>query len=383
MKPELQAQFDKINKGFLRDSPLVAILNSHQSKRPCGRDPWVRSTSSAADELVKSGRIVVTSIGLNTWEVAVHLVNSLGGRQLIVIPAKPELAGFNSTDEIVSQFCLEKERTEFLTLNEDSVDRSDWSTRRDELIAELAAQIYPISLRSGGRLEELCHCHQDKLDTSFQIKYARPLDQPRYNILTDQLNPLLSGDWHYLTHWTRSSHEPYPGEDRFTYYQSIIESSDYPNSALHTLERIIADRMITGSNRFIRGGHQVVSLTSLLPRESLKLMRWRRRYVYYSFEPYGVAIDHEAAVALGCRKVIYAQPAQYDNLPMTDQPFFQNEGTAGDWRPENEWRCLGNLKLTDLPEDKILLITHTPEEAILLQGKSRYRVLPLTRSAST
>ena len=63
------------------------ILNSRQSKRPCNRDDWVTATARAVDGVIRQGLTVITSTGLNTWELTAHLVNIGRGQQIVVLPS--------------------------------------------------------------------------------------------------------------------------------------------------------------------------------------------------------------------------------------------------------------------------------------------------------
>ena len=58
----------------LPDNKLAAILNSSQSKTPCGDDSWVKGSTAAVKNLIELGYTIVTSLYLNTWELLVYLV---------------------------------------------------------------------------------------------------------------------------------------------------------------------------------------------------------------------------------------------------------------------------------------------------------------------
>ncbi len=229
------------------------------------------------------------------------------------------------------------------------------------------------------RLQNQAATAGKEICNDFRVDYRRPVDRVRYDFEGCTFNPALDDpNWRYVIHWTRSSHGPYPAETRFEYYRDILASSTYCRSAYHTLVRIAIDRTIRSTNRFIRGGHQVVSFSALEPREAVKLMRWRRRYVCYSFEPYGVAIRTDAAIAAGLRPVVYGDDDLYSELADCDRPYFQNRGSeVSDWRPEAEWRCLGDLNLQSLPADEVKLITCTCHEATALQQLTKREVIPL------
>jgi hypothetical protein len=88
-------------------------------------------------------------------------------------------------------------------------------------------------------------------------------------------------------------------------------------------------------------------------------MTWRKRYVYYNFEPYGIAIHREEAERLGIRPVIYGNQDLYDRMPESDRPFYQNIGSGNaNWQPEAECRYLGDFELKEIPTSRIRLIVY-------------------------
>jgi hypothetical protein len=361
------------------------ILNSRQSKRPCNRDDWVTATTQAVDSVVRQGITVITSIGLNTWELAAHLVSIRKGRQIIVLPGMNEESIPSVITQTINDFKLDPARCLFVAPSLDAVpgrNTKDLWPERDLLAIELADVVLPLSIRPGGNFDGLLNqaaAAGKKICYDFRVDYRPSVDRVRYDFRGCTPNPALDDpDWRYIIHWTRSSHEPYPTETKFEYYRDILASDTYCRSAYHTLARIATDRTIRSTNRFIRGGHQVVSFSALKPFEAVKLMRWRRRYVCYSFEPYGVAIRRGTASAVGLRPVVYGDDDLYSQLADSERPFFQSRGSEiSDWRPEEEWRCLGDLSLQSLPVDGIKLITYTYQEAAALQRSTKHEVIPL------
>jgi hypothetical protein len=369
-------------------APKCVLLNSRQSKRPCRRDAWVAGTAKAVESLVGQGFTFITSVGLNTWELVIHLVNTSGGRQIIILPSGTESESRQSSDSVITDFQLDRTRCAFCTLPAKSRaglrDKSFWK-ERDLRAVGLADVIVPISLRNGGSLEQLVAASLEtgkQVIDDFRTDYRAADDQVRYRLRNAIINPVFHQDnWNYLTHWTRSSHSPYPTETHAACYHDILMSDSYPRSAFNTLARIVTDRTILSSPRFIRGGYSTVSFTALNPIEAIGLMRWRRRYVYYSFEPYGVAIDTDFARAVGLRPVIYGDDDLFEQLRDDEKPFYQKSGSAvADWLPEAEWRHVGDLSLTQFPNDKVHLITYTESEAASLRQMTEYEVIPLTLS---
>lgn len=93
-------------------------------------------------------------------------------------------------------------------------------------------------------------------------------------------------------------------------------------------------------------------------------MRWRPRYVRFSFEPFGIAVEPKTASASGIRKVIYLESPDPppEGIPAY---LFQGRGKKGDWPIEQEYRHPGDFDLTGLsrnevqPADLMEMITKT------------------------
>jgi hypothetical protein len=108
-------------------------------------------------------------------------------------------------------------------------------------------------------------------------------------------------------------------------------------------------------------------------------MRWRKRYVCYSFEPYGVAIRLDYARGLGIRPVLYGEAESYNQLLECEKHLFQSRGSAiADWLPEREWRHRGDLSLDTIPREQWRLITFSEKEAEFLRRIVGCQVTPLT-----
>ena len=356
------------------------ILNSRQSKRPCGVDAWVTATDAAIRKYSTLQYLFLTSIGMNSWELTLHLVNIHGGRQIITIPPDMNEYGFDSSGDLLREFRLAPERTYLHVLTEPDCSKTvPWSRLRDEFLTEKAQLLVPVSVRPLGRLESLLSSAKHEIDSSFRVQYLKPVDRVRYDWNQIRLNPHLDELGTFLTHWTRSVFGPPASMDHFDFYDSVQRSGDYPFSARHILERILTEQLVRASSRFIRRGYRVVSFTALNPSDAVKLMRWRRRYGYYSFEPYGIAVESSIAANLGCRPVLYRTIEDFKALQESDRPFFQNIGSeSADWQPEAEWRCVGDFDLGEIPVESLRVITYRESEIDRLQEKCECEVIPLT-----
>ena len=381
--------------GGSANMPYAAILNSRQSKTPVGDDPWVAATRQAVRHAVERNYTILGSVGLNTWELVTWAAGECGGRVLVYVPypyaanIEKKLPASTTDSQFLSEiiraeFSLGPSTTEFRFQNptvKSRTKKSNWPLR-DEEILNLADIYYPISIRPGGNLEKMIAAHgsDKKICDRFCVPYRQGKKAPGFLPGDGELSAALSDlSWPYITHWTRSANGKWPGETAASYYRDLAHSTKtYARSGLATLCRIIREQRLRASSHHIRGEYPVVAFTAHPPHEAIKLMRWRRRYVRWNFEPYGIAIKKDYARSIGARPVIYGAPGDYYRLGETDRPFFQNRGTrGGDWKPENEWRYFGDLDLRDIAEGQLKIIVRSKEEIGRIESLTGAEIEPL------
>ncbi len=338
------------------DRPKAAILNSRQSKYPLGSDDWVSTTVEAVSHLVEHGYALVTSLGMNTWELALASAARLDMKVIIIVLGS-DADRLRFIDDIYRRFHLNPARTGFgfMAGPTGRTPKESWPAR-DAAVVETADRLFPVSIRPAGTMAALVEANRPKVDSTFAIPYkdeSRP--RPRYDLAV--LNPAI--DWEqWLIHFTRSSSGPWPDESDFDFHHAIITSTDeFCRSARRTLPHIIETGIVYSSAKKIRGGFGVVPFGLVTPATVTHLFRYRPRFLNPGFEPYGLAISKEAAVTMGIRPVIYGLPDTYDSLSDDDKPFFQNRGShEAQWTIENEWRHLGDFRLDRIPPDHLRVI---------------------------
>jgi hypothetical protein len=365
------------NKELLNDK-LAVILNSSQSKTPCGNDFWIKNTGLALKELVNSGQVIISSLGLLTWELIVHLVQDANGRQVIISPIFDNADGANIFQRTIDDFELEPSKVAMVFVKPDSKSRSpkdNW-LKRDEAALNSAQRIIPISIRQNGRLHKLLANTADikKIDNKFRIEYQKSIVKPPQYDIAQARNEFP--DWDFITHWTRTHHGPWPDEKSAAFYHRLINSGEkYPNNAFNTLLNMANEKKIRASSNKIRDARPVIGFSEASPLTILKLLRWCPRQVNWNFEPYGIAITRQAAKTLGIRPAIYGNDETYRHLSEFDKPYFQNHGGVEvDWRLEKEWRHAGDLKLENLTENDIAYIVWKQDEATQLKSATQARV---------
>jgi len=355
----------------------AAILNSRQSKYPIGDDPWIKATVGAVKHVAHQENILLTSIGMNTWELTLATASELKMSIIVVLPGDPR-ENQSAQNDIVHRFRLDSERTGFAFMETSGGrgGKAGWLPR-DAVIIREADILIPISIRPGGNLASALSRSPGKIHDEFLIPY-RKSSRPRPKYETLAINPdLRDGEW--LIHFTRSVPGPWPDETEFDYYRAVRRSgSAYCRSAKTTLHHMLETGVIHGSTRNIRCGRPVVGFTCFTRKHYQDLFRYRPRLVNPYFEPYGVAVRYEAAHELGIRPVRYGTPDLYNNLSASEKPLFQNVGSNGiRWKGESEWRFVGDFALADIPADMARVIVPTVSECETGRSKFGFAVLQL------
>ncbi len=349
------------------------ILNSRQSKTVCGGDEWVRQTLEAIKYAGSKGYTLITSVGLIIWELQVFFCSRYGFKQLIVCPAESTENQKEIISSLIDDFNLKSEEVGFVFFPTGRArsPKSSWPIR-DELLFALADTIFPVSLRPGGNLERRLKSAAGKeIIRRHQIPY-QPGGKTASASETDFDNDFRPVEnWNHIAHWTHKFHSPWPNENRFDFYLRISGSRSYPSTAFDTLCNILDCKTICGSTQNQNERQKAVAFSARPPQEMLSLMTWRSRYNRLNFEPFAIAVKRSAARRMGIRPVIYGPRSLYRRLSENDRPYFQNEGAAsgGNWKPEQEWRFVGDLPLADFSPEELLIITATAKQAELIDSR--------------
>lgn len=361
----------------------VLILNSRQSKNPVGAEDWIRVTVDAVRESIETGHPVIASVGMNTWELILWAVGEYGGDAIVLCPEPSDRSRSRAIVETALDFELvpEKHAWMFIEGSGESRSKKAWWRQRDRLAFDLASRIIPVSMRTGGRLESMMKDKSDdsEIDDGYRVEY-RSRSHGESTINLPSRCPTVSG-WSFLTHWTSRSNGPWPGERSSDYYRAIFESGgEYSRSAYFTLLRILDENRLRASGDHIRGNTPVVAFTALQPSEAIPLMRWRKRYVRPTFEPYGIAIHDRAAPAMGIKPVIYIGSNEIKEIDHSVDPVMVQGYGVGDWPAEKEWRAVGDIDLSEIPADDVIVLVPTEEEASAIREITRFRASSLEAS---
>lgn len=358
------------------------ILNSRQGKQPFGSDRWVENTSAAVAHVIGKNYTLITSIGINTYDLVTYLGAAFDAKMTLLVPPT-EKNNLRTVVHVLDQFNLNASKVSFLPIETDAKTPKGWWLRRDRTAISLSDLILPVSVNPTGNLAEMLEDSEGSgvtIDDRFSVQYERPRRRLYNPVVKSSLAITEDNPWPYITHWTRSFNGPWPDQKLFDYYRMVTGSGgDYSHSALNSLKNILQCGAIFGTSQHIRQGYSVVSFTDRHPADAINLMKWRARFVRWNFEPYGIAIDRTYAESLGIKPVIYGTSAEFAELSESDKPYFQNAGEkGGDWKPENEWRFHGDLSLTSVPPDNMRIIVRKESEIAIVEGLTSSEIVALT-----
>jgi len=336
--------------------------------RPVGCDLWIVKAGQAVKHALSEGRTVLTSVGMNSWEITLFYASKYKANIRLFVPIEKKTDRDSIVEEYIRQFHLKKSRVEWYFFEYDSLKKSRlvFQADRDRAIVKGADIIYPVSLRLKSNFHNLIEqCKKsENICEDFYVQYSSSTGAGKRTYDSQHINPNIDKQLsHCLIHWSRGSNSPWPGEDLFSYYKDIVKSSiDYPRQALATLLRILSEKKLRASSRHYRKNCAAVAFSSLPPSEAIHLMRWRARYREMSFEPYGLAINKNMAIRRGTRRVLYGNIEMYQYLEPEDRPYFQSIGKRGFWLPEREYRHIGDFDLETIKKRNITIIVRKPEE---------------------
>jgi hypothetical protein len=369
-----------IGPARLIHSRQAVVCNSRQSKYPVGRDNWIPLTGRAVEYAKASGLTLLTSLGMNTWEMALAFGSHYKLDTILVVPDSFAESAVDRAD-ILRRFHLDPEMTGFMLLDSTRSGRGKrWWQVRDHEVMSRADIILPVSIRTGGGLEKLLRQFQEKIVPDFVIPYEKESRaRPRYG--DHEYNPeLFNGN--YIVHFTRAKSSPWPNESGFDFYWKMVNSGDdYCHSAREALINILKSGVVFGGSRHIRGGHTVVGFTELSHAAIDRLFAYRAQLVNPYFEPYGIALSRETAERLGMQPVLYGPPELYDSLDETAKPYYQNPGAKDNWRHENEWRHIGDLRLSFLRNDSAAILVPDRNEARIFRDCAPCPVLTVYKDS--
>lgn len=188
----------------------------------------------------------------------------------------------------------------------------------------------------------------------------------------------------FLIHCTRARRGPWPDQSLAQFHDELLQQpwDDQP-TALMTLQRILKQQRLIATNYFRRGIKDTVCFASKELGDLLSMRRFQTHIARWDWEPYGIMIDQEWLECHDARKVSYIDRDAAKQLSDDKLSFCQvvsNEEGAVDWRQEQEWRIVGDVRLNQIPFSKAIVFVPTRAEAFSIQPFSRWPIAVCSKS---
>jgi len=204
---------------------------------------------------------------------------------------------------------------------------------------------------------------------------------PNTSVPTVPFPPALSIPGEYLIHCTRSRHGAWPDQSLSDYMDEAIRFAWITEpTAVETLARILNQQRLTASCRLKRGDQPTVSFSARGLRDLLALRTFQSHLGRWDWEPFGIAIRRAWLERRGAKPVRYLPPKEIDQLPDSERIFAQPapmKAEDRDWRVEQEWRIVEDLRLHEIPFHEALLFVPTRSHAAALSSFSRWPIAVL------
>ena len=360
---------------------LAAVLLSRQPLRPNRNTPWVKESLKAVRWIKDQRLSLLTSTGMQTWELLVTLARREQIPQIIVVPALTRDQSRHDQARLMHQFDLDPGLVGFASVlpRDQSGKRAELMRLRDKAILSRAHVLIPVCIRNKGGMSAHVRRAQGAGKTvvpDFAVEYEPRATHLHYSLDQHEPTPTLmrQGKSH-ITHWTRASNTAWPTERQKDYYEAILSWDTYPRNAFASLCNILDKQKIVASSRHMPGNVHTVSFSGARPRHMASLFRWRTKYREMSFEPYGIGVEREFALQHGIRPVTYhnaSVPPPIEN----EAWLLQSQGRITDWQKEDEFRYLGDFGLEKVPREKLVCFCHTGQEAAYISKRYGIRTVP-------
>lgn len=327
------------------------LLVSRQNNTPQPDSPWLRALLGAARDAARTGSVLVCGCERLGYDLPRWVFENESGAGLVLIKHRSESYSPTKTPALVVEF--------------ETHDAQEIPVLRDKLVAHFSNAASVIAIRENGNMAELAAAFAARgveLDHRFETRTPAP--EP-HRWPARGITPYPASPWEYVTHFTREPLGAWPGETYTEYVKWLCTASkDERRDDAAALRRILLQRRIVGSGRFIRGGAPMVCWTALPPQGVASLRGWRKGLRRWNFTPYGIAIHRRAFQTLNARPVRYCSESELDHASQEDATYMQLANSGGyDWSREQEWRSAGDADLSAIAPADMLILTHTRDEA--------------------
>ncbi|WP_146600185.1 hypothetical protein [Novipirellula aureliae] len=180
----------------------------------------------------------------------------------------------------------------------------------------------------------------------------------------------------WLIHCTRGCTGAWPGQTVKQYQDEMLlgDAGVTQRTAFDVLVRIVQKRRLIANAVTSAKAYPVVCFSQRSLAECLRKRIYRSHVGRWDGEPYGIAIDLEAARRIGIRPVLYGDHATRPTIDRADQYRFQARGKTFDWTAEREWRADRSVDLMQFSADQVRVFVATESEAARLRSISKWEV---------
>jgi hypothetical protein len=367
------------------------IMNSRKSRSIGSNTPWLKKTVELTRYAIRNQWTMISSYG-SISHLMVAWLARFSGLVIVCDSPLPFMIDGIRKDQFLMEFSdiLRIEKTLFVssfTPGRIPDIRQRWRLR-DHLAASLSDILIPCEIRPAGNMSEILRVaevskkivvknipgHEQEVslakkstETTTMGAVARQSDVvPKQN----KFYPLsVSGSARpkeiLLTHYTRACPGPWPGQTWSDYLKSL-EYGDpgCSHTAFDTLGRIIQEKRIRSSSKWVRGDVPVVCLTEQEPEQFHQICKWRRGLMRTTFEPYGIAFSRDYLLSKGARKVTYIGEDGFRSLQEESRVFFQLFSCSSlNWFEEKEWRIVNDLDFSTIDPSDWYIIVPDEEDA--------------------
>ncbi|TWT79418.1 hypothetical protein CA13_08180 [Planctomycetes bacterium CA13] len=379
----IQLQAKQISPAEVLDTPgpLVGIVSSRLGHDPNLHRQVCQFLSRRMMDLRQRHARILVAAGSAIEKLAIRAA------ELFHIPVVRLIVGKEATSYATTE-----------TVLVDCVIQSNDALPRDAVLIGLADQIDAAYVRRGGKIDQALRRRLLALrDSSCRVAVLNELPTAGPELIqsgaigwylsdTDQAmescvkgntyQPIIDGDtrWmqsdgQWLIHCTRSCLGPWPGQTPKQHQDELLlgHSDGFANPTsrgpLETLMRIVrSGRLVAGAITSAQK-YPVVCFSERSLVECLKQRSFRSHVSRWDGEPYGIAVQIDAAKRFGIKPVIYGEKEHRKQLTSEDKFRFQAKGKTHDWTLEREWRYNATIDLTRFAENEVRVFVPEKVEA--------------------
>ncbi len=373
-------------------SKLTAmIMNSRKSRSIGSNTPWLKKTVELTRYAIRNQWTMISSYGSISYLMVAWLAR-FSGLVMVCDSPLPFMIDGIPKDQFLKEFSdiFRIEKTLFVSVFSPGRIpdiRQRWRLR-DHLAASLSDILIPCEIRPTGNMSEILRVAEvsgkivvknipgHEQEASLAKKSTETITMgaiaqqsevvPKQNkFYTLSVSGSARPKEILLTHYTRACPGPWPGQTWSDYLRSL-EYGDpgCSHTAFDTLGRIIQEKRIRSSSKWVRGNVPVVCLTEQEPEQFHRICKWRRGLMRKTFEPYGIAFSRDYLLSKGARKVTYIGEDGFKSLQEESRVFFQLFSCSSlNWFEEKEWRIVNDLDFSAIDPSDWYVIVPDEEDA--------------------